>query len=29
MKSPRDHAQALLKKAANDPMAADATLSTD
>ena len=28
MKGPRDHAQALLKKAANDLVAASATLST-
>lgn len=29
MKSPRDHVRALLKKAANDLTAADATLSTE
>lgn len=29
MKSPRDHALALLKKAAHDLIAADATLSTE
>ena len=28
MKQPRDHAQTLLKKAANDLIAADAILST-
>ena len=29
MKQPRDHAQTLLKKAANDLIAADAILSTE